>query len=148
MFFLIRKIFLFLSRSKLLNHLARKWGIKFVAGKMVGGSNFKETVKVIRDLNARGMCVTADHLGEFVTSQEVARIRTEECISTIKTIRQEQIDSQVSLKLTSLGLDIDSSLVYENLERILQAAKENNVNVTIDMEDEQRCQATLELFKK
>jgi proline dehydrogenase len=143
-----QKFFLFLSRSKLLNYAARRWGIKFAAGKIVGGHHFEDTVRVIKDLNAKGLCATVDHLGEYVTSKHIADLRTEECINTIKLIHDEQLDSQVSLKLTSLGLDIDQELVYDNLERILQEAKERNVFITIDMEDEQRCQATLDLFKK
>jgi proline dehydrogenase len=146
--YLLKRFFLFLSKSKILNHIAKRWGIKLAAGKIMGGHNFKDTVRVIRDLNDKGLYTTVDHLGEFVKSKEIAHLRTEECIRTIQMIRNEQLDSQVSLKLTSLGLDIDPELVYENLERILQAAKENNIMITIDMEDEQRCQATLDLFRK
>jgi proline dehydrogenase len=127
--------------------MARRWGIKLAAGKIISGQNFKDTVKVIKELNTKGLSVTVDHLGEFVKSKQVANLRTEECISTINMIHDEQLDSQVSLKLTSLGLDIDQELVYGNLERILQTAQASNVVITIDMEDEQRCQATLDLFK-
>ena len=68
-------------------------------------------------------------------------------MQTIALIADEQLNSQVSLKMTSLGLDIDLDLVYENMTKILQTAEKHKVMVTIDMEDETRCQKTLDIFK-
>ncbi len=82
-----------------------------------------------------------------MNSAEVARERTEECIQTIATIADQELNSHVSLKMTSLGLDIDMDLVYENMTKILQTAEKHKIMVTIDMEDEVRCQKTLDIFK-
>lgn len=62
-------------------------------------------------------------------------------------ISREKLDSQVSLKMTSLGLDIDHNLVIENMTKILDTAEKHKVMVTIDMEDEVRCQATIDIFR-
>ncbi|WP_100403514.1 proline dehydrogenase family protein [Bacillus sp. FJAT-42315] len=145
---LTRDFFLFLSKNNFLNKLAQNSGGNFAAGKIIGGTNFESSIKFIRELNKQGLSVTVDHLGEFVDSKEVANERTEECIQTIEMIRKENLDSQVSLKMTSLGLDIDHDLVVENMTRILDTAEKNQVMVTIDMEDVPRCQATLDLFKQ
>ncbi|MBD1382884.1 proline dehydrogenase family protein [Metabacillus arenae] len=142
-----KNFFLFLSKSTLLNRAAQNWGEGIAAGKIIGGSDFQSSIKFIKDLNDQGLAVTVDHLGEFVTNASVAKERTEECIETIKMIASEGLDSQVSLKMTSLGLDINHELVYENMTRILEAAEEQGIMVTIDMEDEQRCQKTLDIFK-
>lgn len=144
---LTRDFFLFLSKNKVLNRAAKNWGKNIASGKIIGGNDFTSSIKFIKMLNSQGLSVTVDHLGEFVTSKDVARERTEECIQTIEMIATENLDSQVSLKMTSLGLDIDHDLVYENMTRILETAEMNNIMVTIDMEDEQRCQATLDIFK-
>lgn len=142
-----RSFFLYLSKNKALNRAAQNWGGNIAAGKIIGGTDFQSSIPFIRTLNEQGLAVTVDHLGEFVTSEAVADERTDECIQTIEQIAAECLDSQVSLKLTSLGLDIDDQLVNENLTRILNAAERRKIMVTIDMEDEQRCQKTLDIFK-
>lgn len=142
-----RDFFLFLSKSNLLNKMAQSWGSRVAAGKIIGGNDFNSSIPTIRQLNHQGLSVTVDHLGEFVNSSEVAKERTEECIRTIETIADQQLNSQVSLKMTSLGLDIDPDLVYQNMTKILQTAEKHKIMVTIDMEDETRCQKTLDIFK-
>lgn len=132
----------------MLNHIAQNRGGSFATGKIIGGIDFKCSIPVIRDLNNKGLAVTVDHLGEFVDSADVARERAAECVETIKTISRERLDSQVSVKMTSLGLDIDHELVYQNMTSILETAEHNKILVTIDMEDFPRCQATLDLFKQ
>jgi proline dehydrogenase len=142
-----RDFFLFLSKSSILNRLARNWGSSVATGKIIGGKDFEASIPIIKGLNEQGLSVTVDHLGEFVNSGDVAKERTEECMQTIALIADEQLNSQVSLKMTSLGLDIDLDLVYENMTKILQTAEKHKVMVTIDMEDETRCQKTLDIFK-
>ncbi|WLR51147.1 proline dehydrogenase [Bacillus tianshenii] len=143
-----RDFFLFLSKNNTLNHIAKNRGGKFAAGKLIGGIDFQSSIKFIRELNEKGLAVTVDHLGEFVDSEEIANERTEECIQTIQTISREGLNSQVSLKMTSLGLDISHELVVKNMTRILDTAEKHQVMVTIDMEDVPRCQKTLELFQQ
>lgn len=143
-----RDFFLFLSKSSILNRLARNWGSSVATGKIIGGKDFEASIPIIKGLNEQGLTVTVDHLGEFVDSREVARERTQECIRAIQLIAQEQLNSHVSLKMTSLGLDIDLDLVRDNMTSILECAEQHKVMVTIDMEDEVRCQKTLDLFKE
>lgn len=143
-----RNFFLFLSKSSLLNHIARNWGSAVASKKIIGGKDFESAISVIKRLNDQGMAVTVDHLGEFVTKAEIANERTDECIQTIQRIAEAGLNSHVSLKMTSLGLDIDDDLVYRNMKRILDMAEKHRIMVTIDMEDEQRCQKTLDIFKE
>ncbi|UDF16981.1 proline dehydrogenase [Bacillus pumilus] len=143
-----RNFFLFLSKSSLLNHIARNWGSAVASKKIIGGKDFESAISVIKRLNDQGMAVTVDHLGEFVTKAEIANERTDECIQTIQRIAEAGLNSHVSLKMTSLGLDIDDDLVYRNMKRILDTAEKHRIMVTIDMEDEQRCQKTLDIFKE
>ncbi|WP_282067558.1 proline dehydrogenase [Bacillus pumilus] len=143
-----RNFFLFLSKSSLLNHIARNWGSAVASKKIIGGKDFESAISVIKRLNDQGMAVTVDHLGEFVTKAEIANERTNECIQTIQRIAEAGLNSHVSLKMTSLGLDIDDDLVYRNMKSILDTAEKHRIMVTIDMEDEQRCQKTLDIFKE
>ncbi|OES46083.1 proline dehydrogenase family protein [Domibacillus iocasae] len=143
-----RDFFLFLSKNKTLNQLAKNRCSHFATGKIIGGTDFASSIACIKALNTQGLSVTVDHLGEFVDSPEIAAERTEECIETIKMIYTEKLDSHVSLKMTSLGLDIDRNLVVQNMTRILETAEQYDIMVTIDMEDVTRCQATIDLFKQ
>ncbi|WP_205092442.1 proline dehydrogenase family protein [Thalassobacillus pellis] len=132
----------------MLDHLAKKWGPKFGADKIVGGVTFEQAVPLIEGLNRQGLQVTVDHLGEFVHSESEARKRCQECLGTIRTIYENGLGSELSLKLTSLGLDISEELVAENMQRIMEEAQKYNVVVTIDMEDSSRCGRTLEIYKR
>ncbi len=142
-----KRFFLYLSNNKLLDRLAKRWGSRFGADKIIGGETFSHAIPLIRQLNHDGFQVTVDHLGEFVNSVDEARKHAQECLQSICSITHHQLDSEVSVKLTSLGLDISHELVMENMELILSKAKENGITVTIDMEDSSRCNATLEIYK-
>ncbi|MFG6116977.1 proline dehydrogenase family protein [Halobacillus sp. MO56] len=145
---LLRNFFLFLSKNKFFTKLAKRYGLRFGAARFVAGETIPDVVESIRKLNAKGMAVTVDHLGEFIDSKEEARAAADECIEAIKAISSNGLDSQVSLKMTSMGLDISHELVMENMRRILQAGTEHDVFVTIDMEDFERCQKTIDIFKE
>ncbi|MBX0357407.1 proline dehydrogenase family protein [Halobacillus sp. Nhm2S1] len=145
---ILRNFFLFLSKNRFFTKLAKKYGLRFGAGKFVAGETVPDAVETIKELNKKGMAVTIDHLGEFIDSESEAREAAEGCIKAIEAIAEHQLDSQLSLKLTSMGLDISEDLVMENMRRILDVAEEKDVFVTIDMEDYERCEKTLEIFKK
>lgn len=143
----MRQFFLFLSNNQLLKSLAMKYGFKFGASRFVAGPDLAHAAENIRTLNNRGMAVTLDHLGEYVTEESEAEERTLETIKTIKVIDKLNLDSQVSLKMTSMGLDISEKLVLHNMRRILEAGEKHQVLVTIDMEDYARCEQTLTIFE-
>ncbi|CDQ18552.1 L-proline dehydrogenase [Halobacillus karajensis] len=143
-----KNFFLYLSNNKLLDRFAKRFGSNFGADKIVGGETFSQAIPLIQQLNYEGLVVTVDHLGEFVDSEEESRDRAGECIRCIQQIASNQLQSEVSLKLTSLGLDISHELVMENMELILKEAQKYNVTITIDMEDSSRCGATLEIYKE
>lgn len=145
---ILRKFFLFLSNSKLLTRLAQKYGLRFGASRFVAGETIEEAAEKIKKLNEKGLCVTIDYLGEFVDDAEIAKKRTDETVRAIEVIAREKLDSQVSVKMTSMGLDISHDLVMENMRKILDAGKKHNVFVTIDMEDYERCQKTLDIFEE
>ncbi|WP_163527105.1 proline dehydrogenase family protein [Halobacillus ihumii] len=142
-----KNFFLYLSNNKVLDRLAKRFGTRFGADKIVGGETFSQAIPLIKQLNHDGLHVTVDHLGEFVDSEAESRKRSQECIETIQAIAHHQLNSEISLKLTSLGLDLNKELVMENMERILQEAERHDITVTIDMEDSSRCGETLEIYK-
>jgi proline dehydrogenase len=145
---LMRDFFLFLSKNKTLTKLAKKYGLRFGASRFVAGETIAQAVEVIKQLNKKGLAVTVDYLGEFVDNEKEANEMANHCIEAIEAIGREKLNSQLSLKMTSMGLDISDELVMRNMRRILDTAKQYGVFVTIDMEDYSRCQKTLDIFKQ
>ncbi|HET7616380.1 MAG TPA: proline dehydrogenase [Bacillales bacterium] len=145
---LLRNFFLFLGKNRQLTKLAKKYGMRFGADRFVAGASLNSAMTAIKGLNEQGFSVTIDHLGEFVDSEREANEMADHCIQAVEGIAKQNLDSQLSLKLTSMGLDIDRELCLRNMKRILEAGKENDVFITIDMEDEVHCEATLDVFKE
>lgn len=144
---LLRNFFLFLSKNKLLTRLAKKYGLRFGAARFVAGVDIESAAEQIKQLNTEGLVVTIDHLGEFIDNEAEAIQSTNECIKAIEVIKRENLNAELSLKMTSIGLDISESIVLGNMRSILEAGKEHGVVVTIDMEDYERCGQTLSIFK-
>jgi proline dehydrogenase len=144
----MRNFFLFLSKNKPMTKLAKKYGLRFGAGRFVAGSSILQAVEVIRELNSQNLVVTIDYLGEFVDNEREANEMALECVEAIRAIGKENLKSQLSLKMTSMGLDISEEIVMKNMRLILDEATKQNVFVTIDMEDYSRCGKTIDIFKR
>ncbi|RIW38902.1 proline dehydrogenase [Bacillus salacetis] len=144
----MRNFFLFLSKNKPLTKVAKKYGLRFGAARFVAGESIDLAVEAIKGLNKQGLSVTIDYLGEFIDNEAEANEMADQCIEAIKAIGRERIDSQLSLKMTSMGLDLSEEIVMNNMRRILDVAQEYGVFVTIDMEDYSRCGKTIDIFKR
>lgn len=145
---LLRDSFLFLSKNRALTKLAKRYGLRFGASRFVAGETIEQAAAVIKELNQKKLAVTIDYLGEFVETEREANEMMNQSLEAIRIIGREGLDSQLSLKLTSMGLDISDELVMNHMRHILSIAKENGVFVTIDMEDYSRCQKTIDILKK
>lgn len=145
---LMRTLFLHLAKSRAACRLARKYGLKWGASRFVAGLTIQDAIQTVRRLNEQGKVATLDYLGEFVGSTQEAERSTEMCLRTLDAIASSGVDANLSLKLTSLGLDVDSQLARENLCFILKRAQEKDNFVRIDMEDFAHCQPTIDIFKE
>jgi proline dehydrogenase len=123
------------------NRLARR-----IASRFVAGETLQSAIAAGRTLNGRGLAVSLDLLGESVSSVEETHTARDEIISTIEGVDRAKLDGNVSVKLTQLGLDIDSELCAENMRAVLQRAREVNVFVRMDMESSAFTERTLRLF--
>lgn len=139
---------MFLSRNKMMTKLAKKYGLHFGAARFVAGNTIDAAKDVIKQLNHKGLDVTLDYLGEFIIDEYEAEETANHCIKAIEIIGNERLNSQVSIKLTSMGLDISEDVVLSNMRRILAKSKKHGVFITIDMEDYSRCEKTLKIFKQ
>jgi len=117
------------------------------AKRYVAGETLEHAVATVRELNGLGAMATLDVLGEEVSEAERAREFTEECVRVLEAIDREGVDSNLSIKPTMFGLEIDEGLCHENVERIVGRAKELGNFVRIDMEDATTTDATLRIYR-
>ena len=146
---MLRQTFLTLSNSRelqdvaLQNGLARKFALRFVAGETP-----EQAIRVVSALNAKGIRASLDHLGENVTRPQEATAAADSYIDMLNLIASTGVDSNVSLKLTQMGLDIDEELCFENVCRILTRARELDSFVRLDMESSAYTDRTLGMFRR
>ncbi|TWI57126.1 proline dehydrogenase family protein [Halalkalibacter nanhaiisediminis] len=142
----LRPMFLYLSKNKVLNRSAKRWGLRMGAKQIVAGVTIDDAMTAVKKLNEFGLVATVDHLGEFITSKEEAIESTTYCIKTLEAIADTGVTCNLSLKLTQLGLDVERELCYENMRKIVGRAAELGNFVRIDMEDFAHCQQTLDIL--
>lgn len=118
-----------------------------LAKRFVAGESFDETVPKIRALNEKGIKVTLDLLGENVKQKTTADETVDIYIQLLNNIKRAGLKSTISIKLTMLGLDIDSEYCKKNLFLLLDEAKRFDSFIRIDMEGSDYTQATIDLFK-
>lgn len=141
----LRNVLLFLSKNKPITKVAQKYGLRFGVSRFVAGSSLNQALVISKGLNDKGLCVTLDYLGEFIQSKEEAEETVAHILAAIHAIHREKIDGHISVKLTSLGLDLSDELVKQHMCTILNEARENEVFINIDMEDYARCERTITL---
>lgn len=122
--------------------------IRVVASKYIAGEKLDDAVRVVKDLNTRGMKATIDVLGEFVSDPAQATHDIEAYLKLFDAIVEHKLETGVSVKLTAVGLSIDAQLARRNLKLLLDAATANNVFVRIDMEDSPYTTETLAIYEE
>lgn len=118
------------------------------AKKYIAGSKLSDAIEVARKLNSIGICATLDVLGEAITTREESIQEKEECFRILEQISENNLDANLSIKPTSLGLSIDKEFFYSQMKEVLNKAKELNNFVRVDMEDSPYTTVTIEIFKR
>lgn len=118
-----------------------------VARRFVAGESIEEAMAATQALNARGMMVTLDYLGESVTDEEIAAAARDEILRLLDRIDATGVDANVSVKLSQLGLRIQRELALENLRQILSRAQDYGNKIRIDMEESELVDVTLEMYR-
>lgn len=121
----------------------------FLAKRFVPGETIESAVEAVSALNAAGMTATLDFLGEDVTERVEADRTRETYVQMLDAIAREGARTNVSVKLTALGLLIDEDVAVENLTAIVErAAPLADPFVRIDMEGSAVTDATLRVFER
>ena len=117
-----------------------------VVRRFVAGDSLAEAVKVAKELNGLGMKVSLDHLGEHVSAIEEASAAKDSYLGCLQQIADHHLDANISIKLTQLGMGLDDVAAAGYLDEIASAALPAATTVTIDMEESEHTEATLDMY--
>jgi len=146
---MLKSTFLYLSKSeRFKSFLTRFQSFNNVTHRFVAGEELQDAVEAIRQLNLKNISASFDHLGESITSEAETRNEVNEYVRVLDSIEENKLNSNVSVKLTQLGLDVGLDVCYANTRKIVEAALRYNNFVRIDMEDSTKTDGTLEVFRR
>lgn len=121
--------------------------VRRIADRYIAGEKLTDAVVTVRELNRRGAEATVDVLGEFIRIPDEAEATATEYEHALDAIAAEQLDANVSVKLSALGIEIDRDLVDRTLARVLASADRHGVFVRIDMEHSGLTDQTLAIYR-
>lgn len=122
--------------------------VRYFADRYIAGEELADAVRVVKELNARRMMATLDVLGEDIHTREEAATARDTIINALHVIHHEQLDSNLSIKLTQIGLKLDKHYCLDNARRILMHAKQVNNFIRIDMEDSSCTDDTIWVYRE
>ena len=144
-----RNALLYLSRREGLKDFATRFRFfKKMTTRFVAGENIEEAIAAIREINAKGCSASFDHLNESVANAAETEAEVREYLQILQRIDETGINSNVSIKLTQFGLEIDPELAYRNARQIVEEAARRGNFVRVDMEASNVTQITLDIFKR
>ena len=122
--------------------------VRRISGRYIAGEELDDALRVVRRLNGDGKLATIDVLGEEIASADEAEAIAAAYRETFEAIERGRLDSNVSVKLTALGLKLGYDLCRENLEAVVRHAAERDNFVRIDMEDSSTTDDALRLYRE
>jgi len=144
---MLRSALLYLSSQQQIfkfvrhNKLAKSFANRFVAGETLDTA-----LSAVARLNSRSITASLDLLGESVHNEAEARAAGQAYITMLDRIYEREVDANVSVKLTAMGLDISEELCVAIMYKILERARDYGSFVRIDMESSEYTERTLDLF--
>jgi proline dehydrogenase len=144
---MLRSFLIYLSKAAWAQKLVTSWKFAWTAAsRFVAGERAEDAIRVVRELNAKGINATLDHLGEHTSTAEEASNATEDILIVMDEIDKAGVRANISIKLTQIGMGLDEQICRQNLIRILERAKQHNNFVRIDIEDTPYTDITLSIY--
>ncbi|MCX6082906.1 MAG: proline dehydrogenase family protein [Chloroflexi bacterium] len=144
---MFRSFLIYLSKAAWAQKLVTGWGFAWrAASRFVAGSSIDEAIRAVRTLNDKGINVTLDQLGEHTTTAEEANRAADGIIVVLDEVQKAGVRSNVSIKLTQIGMGMDDEICRANLIRILERAKKYGNFIRIDIEDTPYTDKTIAIY--
>jgi len=146
---MLRSTFIYLSKADWARNIVMNWKFAWkAASRFIAGEKLEDAIRVVRDLNSKGINATLDHLGEHTHTPDESIRATEDIIKIFDEIEKHDVAANVSIKLTQIGLALGDEICEKNLVRILTKAQVTQNFVRIDMEDSSYVDRTLLMYEK
>ena len=145
---MFRQALLYLSNQQRIfrfvrnNRFARRFAHRFVAGETLD-----DALRAVEPLNRKGITASLDLLGESVRTEREAQAAAREILTMLDCINERRLDSNVSLKLTQMGLDLSEELCVALMHDVVGRARDLRTFIRIDMEGSAYTERTLRLFE-
>jgi proline dehydrogenase len=145
---LMRSLLLAASQSVWLREHAVKYPfVRKSVSRFMPGETLDEALSAALNLSRKHIGTVFTHLGENVTDRVEARKVTEHYLQVLDRIRETDLGTEISVKLTQLGLDLSADLCFENLEQIIRREPGKSI-VWVDMEASNYVDATLQIYRR
>lgn len=119
-----------------------------VSARYIAGESLADAVRVIKEINRNGMMATLDVLGEDVHELEVAASIRDQWLNVLQEIKDQHLDSNISIKLSQLGFRVDQDTCYRMVRTLAEEAAERGNFIRLDMEDSSMTTPTIALYKR
>ena len=145
---MLRSLLIFLSKAAWAQKLVTCWSFAWwAASRFVAGESIQDAIRVVRELNAKGINTTLDQLGEHTSTVEGANMAADAIVSVLDEIHAAGVSANVSIKLTQIGMALDEGICQQNLIRILNRARQHCNFIRIDIEDTPYTDVTISIYK-
>ena len=144
-----RNALLWASGNETLRRLApRIVFVRRALTRFMPGESLEDAIDAAKGFAERGLPTTFTHLGENVTDAAEATGAVDTYLRALERIDAMGLDTEISVKLTHLGLDLDRDLAFRGLERLVHRATDRGDWVWIDMEASPYVGPTLEIYRR
>ncbi len=144
---MLRSFLIYLSKAAWAQKLVTNWSFAWrAASRFIAGTRPEDAIRAVRELNARGINATLDHLGEHTSTADEASNATEDILVILDEIDKAKVSANISIKLTQIGMGLDESICKQNLIRVLERARQHNNFVRIDIEDTPYTDVTISIY--
>ncbi len=143
-----RSILLAASQNAWLrDHAAKHKFVRRTVSRFMPGEELSDALAAAQSLRTKNIGSIFTHLGENIRDAAEARGVTEHYLEVLRRVREQQLNTEISVKPTQLGLDLNSELCYSNLREIIAKEAAQRI-VWIDMEASNYVDATLHLYRR
>ena len=148
---MLRSVILAAARSNRVERLVETAPFtRDVVRRFVAGASTDDALRATRELVAKNLAVTIDHLGEDTRTPEQADAARAAYLALLTTLAGagQTPAAEISVKLSALGQKFDEQLAYDHARAICAAAVDAGTTVTLDMEDHTTTDSTLDILGK
>lgn len=146
---MIRRFLLWASRNPwLARTLPRLTGVRRAVARFVPGEELDDAVYACRDFEVRGVSTVLTLLGEHVSDPGEARGVRDHYLDVLDRCDSDGLPTEISVKLTQLGLEVDPALALDHLNALVERAEANGRRVWVDMEESEHVAVTLDVYRR